>query len=149
MHPRRSPEANAAPEQWQRDRSLYLQATTRPGAKIPHVWLVDRGGRRISTLDVVGHGRLSLVTGLSGTAWLGAAERLAQPSLRTVVIDTADAQDLYYSWARCREIAEAGALLVRPDGYVAWRHLDAVWDESIAFDTLRSALKAILATSSD
>ena len=142
------PAANAAPEEWQRDRSLYLQATTRPGAKIPHVWLVDRGGKRISTLDVVGHGRMSLVTGLSGTAWLGAAERLAQPSLRTVVIGTADAQDLYYSWARCREIAEAGALLVRPDGYVAWRHLDAVWDASIAFNALGSALKAILSTTS-
>ena len=92
--------------------------------------------------------RLSLVTGLSGTAWVDAAERLAQPFLRTVVIGTADAQDLYCSWARCREIAEAGALLVRPDGYVAWRHLDAVWDASIAFDTLRSALKAILSTTS-
>lgn len=139
------PESNAAPEAWKRDRDLYLQATTRPGAKIPHVWLVDRDGKRISTLDVVGRGRMSLVTGLSGTAWIRAAERLALPCLRTVVIGSADAQDLYYSWARCREVAEAGALLVRPDGYVAWRQFDAVRDETIAFNTLRSALESILA----
>lgn len=55
------PELNAAPEEWKRDRGLYLQATTRPGAKIPHAWLVDRGGKRVSTLDVVGRGRMSLV----------------------------------------------------------------------------------------
>ena len=144
------PELNGAPEEWKRDRSLYLQATTRPGAKIPHAWLVDRSGRRISTLDVVGHGRMSLVTGLSGTAWIRAAERLAYPFLRTVVIGSADARDLYCSWSRCREVMEAGALLVRPDGYVAWRVLDAVWDESVAFNSLRSALKSVLSmTSSD
>ena len=48
------PDPDAAPEQWDRDPQLYLQATTRPGAKVPHTWLVDRRGRRISTLDVTG-----------------------------------------------------------------------------------------------
>lgn len=55
-------------------------------------------------------------------------------------------QDLYCNWARCREVTEAGALLVRPDGYVAWREFDAVWDETVAFNALRSALESILST---
>ena len=45
---------------------LYLQATTRPGAKLPHAWLVGPDGRRVSTLDVTGKGKFTLVTGLPG-----------------------------------------------------------------------------------
>ena len=56
------------PEAFARDKELYVQATTRPGAKLPHVWLIDEYGRRISTLDIVGRGKLSLLTGLSGSA---------------------------------------------------------------------------------
>ena len=50
-------------------RELYLQATTRPGAKLPHAWLVGTDGRRISTLDVTGKGQMTLLTGLAGAAW--------------------------------------------------------------------------------
>jgi 2,4-dichlorophenol 6-monooxygenase len=55
------PDLNAAEEVWKRDPQLHLQATTRPGAKLPHAWLVGADGRRISTLDLVGKGRFSLV----------------------------------------------------------------------------------------
>ena len=34
------PDVGAEPEMWRRDRDLYNQPTTRPGAKIPHAWLV-------------------------------------------------------------------------------------------------------------
>ncbi len=61
------------PEEWARDPQLYLQATTRPGAKIPHAWLVGRDGRRVSTLDLTGRGAFKLVTGLAGQAWAEAA----------------------------------------------------------------------------
>jgi 2,4-dichlorophenol 6-monooxygenase len=137
-------EPGAAAEEWKRDPQLYLQATTRPGAKLPHVWLVNSQGKRVSTLDLVGKGRMTLVTGLSGVAWIKAAERLGHPSLRVLVIGSADALDLYCSWARHREIAEAGALLVRPDGYVAWRQVEAVWDEASALGQLRAALASVL-----
>ncbi|MBP6814550.1 MAG: FAD-dependent monooxygenase [Burkholderiaceae bacterium] len=138
------PDADAQPEVWRRDPQLYLQATTRPGAKIPHCWLVGVDGRRVSTLDLVGKGRFSLVTGLSGTAWTQAAQRLSAPWLRTVVVGTAGAQDYYYSWHKRREIEEAGALLVRPDGVVAWRAPHAARDAADAERQLRSALARIL-----
>lgn len=130
------------PEVWERDPELYLQATTRPGAKIPHAWLVDEAGRRISTLDVVGHGRLSLVTGLSGTAWADAAA--AHESLRLVVIGAGGARDLYGSWNRVREIHDAGALLVRPDGYIAWRQSEPIWDAARARELLSGAIGTIM-----
>jgi 2,4-dichlorophenol 6-monooxygenase len=138
------PDVNSEPEIWHRDKQLYLQATTRPGAKIPHAWLVDEQGKKISTLDVVGHGQFSLVTGLTGTAWISAAEKLAHPFLRCVVIGEHGQQDLYGTWARLREIDEAGALLIRPDGYVAWRYLGDLFDPDAAVEQLQSALSRLL-----
>ena len=35
---------DAVPEEWERDSQLHLQATTRPGAKLPHAWLVNGEG---------------------------------------------------------------------------------------------------------
>lgn len=138
------PDPSAGDEEWVRDPEVYLQATTRPGAKIPHAWLVDEHGIRKSTLDVTGGGQFSLVTGLAGQAWVGAAKRLDLPYLRTVVIGEKGSADSYLAWARVREIEEAGALLVRPDGFVAWRQSAAVWDEEDALGQLRNALTSLL-----
>ncbi|MCR4512673.1 FAD-dependent monooxygenase [Aeromicrobium sp. 50.2.37] len=138
------PEPDAEPEEWRRDRELYLQATTRPGAKLPHAWLVDTDGVRISTLDVVGRGRMTLLTGISGAAWVTAADKLDLPMLRTVVVGEPGAADPYGYWRKVSEIDEAGALLVRPDGYVAWRHADAVWDDTEALHHLEDAVCDVL-----
>lgn len=132
------------PEIFARDPQLYVQATTRPGAKLPHAWLVGADGRKLSTLDLVGKGHVTLLTGLSGTSWIEAAERLGLPFLRTVVIDAPGAQDLYANWQRVREIEEDGALLVRPDGFVAWRHTGQISDVDRAEAELRGALAQIL-----
>lgn len=140
---------SATEEEWRRDPTLYAQPTTRPGAKVPHAWLVNQHGRKVSTLDAVGHGRFSLVTGLSGRSWVCAVDALRLPYLDTVVIGTPELQDLYGAWHKLSEIHEAGALLVRPDGYVAWRHADAVWDTSAAETLLSNALEALGLLASD
>ena len=138
------PDTTAGEETWERDPELYLQATTRPGARIPHAWLVDEHGHRVSTLDLVGKGRFTLVVGLSGQAWVRAARRLDLPFLRTVVVGAKGSEDPYCAWARVRETHEAGALLVRPDGFVAWRQSAAVWSEDDATAQLGAALSAVL-----
>lgn len=137
-------DADADREVFDRDPQLFVQATTRPGAKLPHAWLVGKNKRKISTLDVVGSGQFTLLTGLSGTAWAEAAKRLDLPFLREVVIDSPGAQDLYANWQRAREIEEDGALLVRPDGFVAWRHFGGVSTVEAAEAELRAALAQIL-----
>jgi 2,4-dichlorophenol 6-monooxygenase len=138
------PDVGAKPEEWRRDRGLYNQPTSRPGAKIPHAWLVDRGGLRVSTLDVTGKGLFTVVTGLAGGAWKEAALRLDLPFLRVVVTGSPDAQDLYCEWQRIREIEEAGVLLVRPDGVVAWRDMEGTSDTSAALDRLSAAIRTVL-----
>ena len=129
---------------WKGEKQLDLQRRTRPGAKLPHAWLVGHDGRRVSTLDLVGKGRFSLVTGIAGRAWIDAAEGLALPFLNTVVIGIPGAQDSYCAWHAVREIDEAGALLVRPDGVVAWRRHRGVADAAQARTELEQALASLL-----
>jgi 2,4-dichlorophenol 6-monooxygenase len=137
-------DVGAEPEQWRRDRDLYHQPTTRPGAKIPHAWLVGADGTRVSTLDLTGKGLFTVVTGLAGMAWQDAVRRLDLPFLRIVITGSRQAQDLYCEWQRVREIEEAGALLVRPDGVVAWRSKEGTADVADALEKLSTAIRAVL-----
>ena len=78
---------------------MYLQATTRPGAKLPHAWLVGADGRRVSTLDVTGKGKITLLTGLSaGRPGSTPPRQLDLPFLRTVVVGEPGTIDPYGYW---------------------------------------------------
>jgi 2,4-dichlorophenol 6-monooxygenase len=121
--------ADGTPEpDYVRDRELYYYPTTWPGARLPHCWL-EYAGRTVSTLDLVGKGRFTLLTGIGGNAWKSAAEEV---SARTgveiacfVVGPGREVLDLYDDWARLREVGESGCVLVRPDMHVAWRQAEA------------------------
>jgi 2,4-dichlorophenol 6-monooxygenase len=126
------------------DVQLHCVPTTQPGAKIPHAWLVNQHHERISTLDLVGRGKFTLITGLTGKLWAEAASGLDETYLRTVVIGSPEAEDVYCAWQKLREVDESGALLVRPDGTVAWREKSCPATVQDASDTLINALHTIL-----
>jgi 2,4-dichlorophenol 6-monooxygenase len=139
--------ADGGPETFARDAELFHQPTTRPGAKLPHVWLVDAAGRRISSLDLVGGGAFTVVTGPSGTAWVDACRSadFGVP-VRVVVVGDENARDAYGDWRRATapDVAEDGCLLVRPDGYVAWRSQGPPVDDVDAAKQLRGVLDGVL-----
>ena len=141
------PDGTPMPE-YQRDPELYAQPTTWPGAKLPHTW-VTRGGHRVSTLDLAGHGRFTLVTGIGGQPWLDAAADLGADlvlAITPALIGPGQPyEDPYGTWAALREIDDGGVLLVRPDLYVAARHLAAPASAEQARDWLAATLSAILA----
>jgi 2,4-dichlorophenol 6-monooxygenase len=117
-----------------RDRELYYQATTWPGAHLPHVWVEHHGIRR-STLDLAGKGRFTLLTGIGGECWSAAAAAVeATYGLPVDVVSIGpagrDAQDIYADWYRQSEVDEDGCVVVRPDMYVAWRAKQAVANAS-------------------
>ncbi len=127
-----------------RDPELYYQPTTFPGATIPHVWLqVD--DKKVSTLDVVGHGAFTVLTGVGGERWKAAARKLGAEfgvAVTAVGIGNGlDALDVYGAWASRREIEEDGCLLVRPDHVVAFRARTLAGDPE---QQLRRALTRIL-----
>lgn len=121
--------------------------STRPGHPLPHAWLEDWHGRRLSTLDLVTLDRFLLIIGEDGSEWRGAA---AQASAElNVPIDVVrighargDVRDPRLRWQRVRGIESSGAVLVRPDRCVAFRSHDMPPNPG---DVLTSALKSVLA----
>lgn len=107
------------------DPELHYQPTTWPGARLPHVWVYATDGAEVSTLDLCGKGRFTLLTGLGGEAWARAAAEIAQsldvPLGAHVIGPRQPFMDHSGDWARAREITDNGCLLVRPDHHVAWR----------------------------
>ena len=80
----------------------------RPGSRVPHAWLAD--GR--SSIDCARR-RFALLAGPAGSGWIEAAtgEGLDSAVLPAAALDRFG-------------FGEAGALLARPDGFVAWRSSD-------------------------
>jgi 2,4-dichlorophenol 6-monooxygenase len=128
-----------------RDPELYYQPSTVPGSRLPHVW-VGNAARKLSTLDLAPYTRFTLITGITGEAWSAAADSVARDlgiPLETVVIGPGrEVTDIYYDWARIREVEEDGALLVRPDKHIGWRSMSLPADPEQA---LRTAMTSLLA----
>lgn len=99
------------------------ELTGLPGTRIPHLWL-EQQGQRISTLDLL-DGRFVLLVGSNGACWCEAATT-AKVSLGIDLVayrigPDADLLDLENDWTAKMGVSPEGAVLVRPDGFVAWR----------------------------
>lgn len=108
------------------DEELHYQPTTWPGARIPHIWLFENStGKKVSTLDLTGKGKFSIITGIGGEDWLVAAKEIEKDTgifIRTVMIGPRhEIADHTGDWARASDISDNGCLLVRPDQHIAWR----------------------------
>ncbi|KUI53234.1 2,4-dichlorophenol 6-monooxygenase [Cytospora mali] len=110
-----------------------LQISTYPGRRLPHAWLNKRiPEKKISTIDLAGHGRFCLLTGPGGQDWKIAAEKVSKSlgiEIKTYSIGwKQDYEDVYFDWAKRREVEEDGCVLVRPDRFVAWRSTQLIGD---------------------
>jgi 2,4-dichlorophenol 6-monooxygenase len=123
---------------------LY-EPSTRPGAGLPHAWVL-RAGERVPLRSLVHDGHFALIAGEDGEAWVQAAEKLAAERdipLRAarVGVDRGNLIDVRLAWLKNREITPDGAVLVRPDGFIAFRSIDGVDDPDAA---LAAAFSQIL-----
>ncbi|MDQ0678826.1 2,4-dichlorophenol 6-monooxygenase [Arthrobacter pascens] len=127
-----------------RDQELYYQPTTQPGGRLPHAWVGDNR-HKYSTHDLAPYGQFTLFTGITGGDWTTAAQKVGDQlgiTINTVVIGPGqEITDLYFDWAKLREVAEDGALLVRPDKHIGWRYHTMPADPETE---LRTAAAAIL-----
>jgi hypothetical protein len=115
----------------------------RPGSRAPHVWL-QRAGKRVSTHDLVAL-RYTLLTGPRGQAWSEAANVAAQalriPLARCTIGEGGDVADPDRRWTAAYGVETDGAVLLRPDGYVAWRQRCSAADPR---REIESALRVML-----
>ncbi|MEU6610788.1 FAD-dependent monooxygenase [Streptomyces shenzhenensis] len=148
-----------------------LTLTGQPGSRAPHQWL-RRSGERLSTLDLYERSLVLLSDAPDDAGWHAAARRIAEQDgvrLDAYRIGPGADADLTYDtqptgappgpgrpggpggpgaassvdWARLHGTTADGAVLVRPDGFVAWRSPGAVPDPE---STLRRTLTTLLHT---
>lgn len=129
------------------------QSFGRPGTRAPHV-VLERGDELVSTLDLFGNGFV-LLAGPDGGGWLDAARTASETAGVDVtaflveraggsgaLVDRPD--DGVAPFWTAYGIEPSGASLVRPDGYVGWRHAAHGPD---AAERLGAAVGAILGRS--
>ncbi|MFJ9516851.1 FAD-dependent oxidoreductase [Kitasatospora sp. NPDC101801] len=124
-----------------------FEAAGEPGSRAPHVW-VHRAGVRLSTLDLF-ETSPTLLTGPEGEPWYLAAQRAAERlgvPLAAYRIGTDPTHELApepgSDWAAAYGVNAGGAVLVRPDGFVAWRAEGPLPDPAAVLDqVLKSVLR--------
>jgi putative polyketide hydroxylase len=103
-----------------------------PGTRAPHVML-EREGLLISTVDLCG-GKWTLLVGTQDTGWREVAQSAMQKmGLLFSVHSVGGVNGWKDSEGRFNElyrVGATGAVLVRPDGFIAWRssgHINDTW----------------------
>ncbi len=114
----------------------------RPGTRAPHMYL-QRDGLQISTLDLFDRS-FTLLAGPEGNAWCESARTAGKQLAIAVDVHRVGADGLMDpdgGFAAAYGITSTGAVLVRPDGFVAWR---AKTGEGASSDKISSALVSLL-----
>ncbi|MFF3745603.1 FAD-dependent oxidoreductase [Streptomyces kronopolitis] len=125
-----------------------LRLTGEPGTRAPHMW-VRAGGERCSTLDLY-EKSFVLLTGSEGEMWRTAAKEAIEHfslGLNCYLVGNGPNDDLIpegVDWAEKHGTTPEGAVLVRPDGFVAWRAEGRVADPA---SKLRKVLEQLLCRS--
>jgi putative polyketide hydroxylase len=83
---------------------------------------VERSGERISTLDLF-NGKWVLLSGPDSACWHEAARQTSAALALTLyhMGEDGDLKDIEKRWSSAYGVGADGAVLVRPDGFIAWR----------------------------
>lgn len=113
----------------------------RPGTRAPHV-AFERHGTRVSSLDLMGRD-LVLLCGAEASGWARAAMAIAWRAGVPLAVHRvgADLLDAGRRWQAAFGVGDSGAVLLRPDGFIAWRSQGAV---SSPADVLTDVLARVL-----
>lgn len=114
---------------------LYYHPSTIPGHHLPHAWLrtYDEKSRKTSTRDLVDPKGFLFITQDESGFWEKVIQGSGMANLikgavigkqgmpRKELVSNSMYEDLEGTWAQLCGVTNTGAVLVRPDGIVAWR----------------------------
>lgn len=109
--------------------------TGRPGSRLAHMRL-SRDGEIVSSLDLSGRGFV-LLAAPGGASWIGAARALTRcfgAPLEAYEIGS-ELIDCEETFLASSGLEPGGAVLIRPDGFIAWRSRAVVADPTAALQT--------------
>jgi 2-polyprenyl-6-methoxyphenol hydroxylase-like FAD-dependent oxidoreductase len=103
------------------------QPSGRPGSRAPHLVVTHRGAP-VSTIDLFAD-RWILFSGRDGHGWSDCVRRSAVARALGVewygMQPAGNLEDVADRFSTVYGVGSAGAVLVRPDGFIAWRHVTA------------------------
>lgn len=111
--------------------------TAWPGSRVPYCWLSTEPGQ-LSTIDLFARDFV-LLTGCRDSIWWSAAARIAAEGVPIRAVDLPAEM-----WAATYEVEPGGAVLVRPDGHVAWLTRAAARNDQAAERELRTVVDTVL-----
>lgn len=107
---------------------INYHPSTIPGHHLPHSWLISRAPpHKISTRDLVMRNRILLLTS-DEESWLRYESKFVGVDIIRHDGKPEDGRynwDVDGTWAKVCGISKTGAVIVRPDGIVAWRAYDS------------------------
>ena len=115
--------------------AVDYRPNARPGSRAPHVWIASDQGQT-STVNL-GDRAFVLLAGPQASGWIEAASTTAHSlgaPLRPQVVAEPE-------WRTAYGVEPTGAVLLRPDGYVAWRARE---DSADAAGVLDYAMRRVL-----
>lgn len=136
-----------SPPPYDQDPVLHYQPSTYPGSRLPHAWLNKATPTQpISTHDLAGKGGFAVITGIGGKQpWSAVANAVGTELGVDIRVSSVgwrqDFEDSYWSWEDVRGVEDDGAVLVRPDRFVAWRSQNK---EGATVQKLMSVMRKLL-----
>ena len=124
--------------------SLYedpRRSKAMPGTRAPHV-ILRRAGVATSTLDLFTR-NFCLLAARDGGGWCHAARQAAAEfglAIDAHQVDRGDISDPDGRFADAYGLSPSGAVIVRPDGFVAWRAVDGATASKATMTALLSSL---------
>ena len=114
----------------------------KPGTRAPRV-MIERAGKPISTFDLFTK-NFCILAAPDGGAWCEAARTAAAQlglALDAHHLDHGELRDPQRRFVEAYGLSAAGAVLIRPDGFVGWRAVDAAGASAAA---MHKALASLL-----
>ena len=141
--------SDSSPPPPDQDSPIIYTPTGRPGHQLPHIWLHTQTGQ-ISTRQLVATDGYTLLAGPAhADLWQSAVNATSQElniPIKLIIVGGTEHADPTGTWTDIVATGPAGAILARPDRFIAWRTTTADHAQSALHQTIQNLVAGPFAT---